>query len=176
MTAPAKLAHVVLRTGRIDEMVEWYCTVLEAHAVFRNDFLAFVTYDDEHHRLAFVNNGATEAPSPRASGLEHIAFTYATLDDLLGTYTRLRGLGIAPAWCVNHGPTTSMYFADPDGNQVECQIDNFETAEDLRAWFRTGVFAKNPIGVEYDPEVLVARRAAGDSIEELVKQGSANHA
>jgi hypothetical protein len=33
------------------------------------------------------------------------------------------------------------------------------------------VFLKNPIGVEFDPDWLVARYEAGDSIEELKKQG-----
>ena len=47
--------------------------------------------------------------------VEHIAFTYAGLGDLIHTYKRLQKLGIEPEWCINHGGTTSMYFADPDG-------------------------------------------------------------
>jgi len=31
---------------------------------------------------------------------------------------------------VNHRPTTSMYYRDPDGNRVELQIDNFPTAKE----------------------------------------------
>src|ERR1700730_47207 len=35
---------------------------------------------------------------------------------------------------MNHGSTTSMYYADPDGNRIELLIDNFATAEEGRAW------------------------------------------
>ena len=43
----------------------------------------------------------------------------------MSSYARLKGLGIEPDACVNHGVTTSLYYADPDGNQVELQVDNF---------------------------------------------------
>jgi catechol-2,3-dioxygenase len=170
MAAPAKFAHVVFRSGRLAEMRDWYCNVLEAHVAFENDFIVFLTYDDEHHRIAIVDTGATEAPPATASGVEHIAFTYGSLDDLVGTYERLKGQGLEPYWTINHGPTTSCYYRDPDGNQVELQIDNFESTEALNAWFRSGAFAENPIGVEFDPEELVARYRAGVPHEELVRR------
>ena len=173
MPAPSKLAHVVWRTGRLDAMVDWYCSVLEAQVVFRNPFIAFTTYDDEHHRVAFVNAGTERRDDHRASGLEHVAFTYASLPDLLGTYQRLKAEGIAPYWCINHGPTTSLYYEDPDGNHVELQIDNFPTNDVLAEWFATGAFKANPIGVVFDPDALAARLAAADPIEQLIQQGSA---
>jgi catechol-2,3-dioxygenase len=171
--APAKLAHVVFKTGQIDAMVQWWTTVLEAEVVFSNPMIAFATYDDEHHRIAFIQAGTERRIDPGASGLEHVAFTYATLDDLLATYVRLRDLDITPYWTVNHGPTTSMYYEDPDGNHAELQLDNFASLEDLAEWFASGAFHANPIGVNFDPEVLVAQRAAGAPVAELVRQGSA---
>lgn len=173
MAAPIKLAHVVFRTGRLAEMRDWYRTVLEARVVFENPFIAFETYDDEHHRIAFVDAKATEQPAPNARGVEHIAFTYASLGDLLGTYERLKALGIAPYWRINHGATTSLYYRDPDGNQIELQIDNFANAAEFEAFARTGAFQKNPIGVEFDPDTLLERFRRGDPLAELVKQGSA---
>lgn len=170
MASPAKLAHVVFRTGRLKEMTGWYCHVLEAHVQFADDLLAFVTYDDEHHRVAFVATGSDERPEPRHTGLEHVAFTYASLGDLLGTYIRLRDDGIKPYWTINHGPTISLYYEDPDGNHVELQIDNFATEEELDAWFHSGAFAGNPIGVEFDPEELLVRLWAGEPVSELVKR------
>jgi len=65
------------------------------------------------------------------------------------------------------------YYRDPDGNQVELLVDNFPTVEKLDAFFRGGAFAKNPIGVNFDPEWLLARFRRGDPTAELVKQGSA---
>lgn len=170
MTSPAKLAHIVLKTGQLQPMIDWYCNVLDGHIAFATDFIAFMTYDDEHHRVAFVATGSNVRPTAGHTGLHHVAFTYKTLDDLLTTYTRLRDNGLEPFWCVNHGPTTSMYFEDPDGNHVELQIDNFETDADLQAWFDTGAFALNPIGVSFDADDLVARLDAGEPVSELVKQ------
>jgi hypothetical protein len=61
-----------------------------------------------------------------------------------------------------------MYYRDPDGNRVELQIDNFATAQEGQDWLRTPAFAENPIGVEYDPDQLVARFRSGVPVAELV--------
>lgn len=170
---PAHLAHFVLRSRHFDEARAWYRTVLGAHPVFENDFICFMTYDEEHHRLGIINTAEAPEPTAGAAGLDHVAFTFGDLGELLGTYQRLRQAEIAPYWCINHGPTTSLYYRDPDGNQIELQVDNFPDAAALDAWFATGAFAKNPIGVAFDPEKLSERFEAGDPIEELLQQGSA---
>lgn len=169
---PARLAHLVFRTPRYERMVAWYCEVLQAERVFSDAMLTFVTYDEEHHRLAFVNLPQLADLDPTAAGVDHVAFTYASMPDLLHTYERLKASGILPVWCINHGPTTSMYYADPDGTRVELQIDNFPDQASLDAWFRSGAFAKNPIGVEFEPDVLVRLFHAGVPLEKLVQQGS----
>jgi len=165
---PQKLAHIVRRTTRFDELVHWYCTVLGAEVVHSDGMLAFLTYDDEHHRIAIAGIPGLEEQPAMAAGTDHVAFTYGDLGDLLQTYRRLKGAGIEPYWCVNHGPTTSMYYADPDGNRVELQIDNFATAEEGQAWMLSPAFAKNPIGVEYDPDELVVKFRSGVPVAELV--------
>ena len=55
MARPVKFAHVVYQTRRYDEMIAWYQHVFEAEVVYQNPALAFLTYDDEHHRFAFAN-------------------------------------------------------------------------------------------------------------------------
>jgi len=52
---PQKLAHVVIRTSRFAEMLDWYRTVFHAKTSFENPVIAFLTYDDEHHRIALLN-------------------------------------------------------------------------------------------------------------------------
>lgn len=170
MGAPAKLAHVVLRTSRLQEMVDWYVQVLEGHSVFVNDIVGFMTYDDEHHRVAFIATGASDRPENRHTGLEHFAFTYDELGDLVYTYKRLKDQGIKPWWTINHGATVSMYYADPDGNNVELQIDVFPDAEKTQEFIGSAAFAENPIGVEFDAEELIARFEAGEPVAELVKR------
>jgi catechol-2,3-dioxygenase len=147
--------------------------VLGAEVVMRNEFIAFCTYDDEHHRIAFVVDPRINAAGfdPTHPGLEHLAFTYADIDALIATYERLRDEGVTPYWTVNHGPTTSCYYRDPDGNQVELQIDNFPDSASLHAWFRSGAFERNPIGVDIDFEKLIARRRDGEPLEALLRRG-----
>lgn len=157
MAPPTKLAHIVLRTGRLSQMVDWYCDVLEARVAFRNEMLAFITYDDEHHRVAFVAATSTVAPTEGHSGLHHAAFTYDTMSDLLETYERLDEHGIEPYWCVDHGPTTSMYYEDPDQNSIELQVENFETPSQLEEFFQSGRFDANPIGLTFDPDDLMVQ-------------------
>jgi len=168
--APARLAHVVLRTApeRVQEISAWYQAVLEAEVVFGNPFLQFLTYDDEHHRIAVLGfPGLAERPVD-TFGVDHVAFTYDTLGDLVATFERLKSLGIEPAFCIHHGPTLSMYYQDPDRNQVELQIDVFETHEEINAYLE-GPFLKNPIGVQFDPDDLARRFHDGVPEAELKK-------
>lgn len=168
MAPPIKLAHLVLKTSRMQEMVDWYCSVLEAHVVYSNAMLCFLTYDDEHHRIAFVLTAAAVEPTEGHSGLHHAAFTYASIGDLLENYRRLDAIGIEPHWCINHGPTTSMYYSDPDNNHIELQIDNFTNDAELQNFFDSGAFEANPIGVDFDPDELLDRLNAGESLAQLV--------
>jgi len=170
---PAKLAHFVIRTSRFDEVLAWYRTVFHARTSYENPMLAFLTYDEEHHRIAVLNTAQMKTPQELLTGIDHVAFAYASLADLLATYERLKGEGILPFWCINHGPTTSMYYRDPDGNEVELQVDNYDTVEEATAYFYSPEFAANPIGVDFDPDALHARLRAGEPDAVLLRQGAA---
>jgi catechol-2,3-dioxygenase len=169
---PTHFGHAVLRTRNLDEAIAWYGTVVGMRVVHRNPFIAFLTYDDEHHRLALVQTGEQAPAPPGAAGLDHLGYTLASLGDLLGTYRRLAAKGILPVWAINHGLTTSLYYADPDGIRVEFQVENFATKAELEGFMRSDAFAKNPIGIEFDPEKLAARYERGDPLPELLRQGA----
>jgi catechol 2,3-dioxygenase-like lactoylglutathione lyase family enzyme len=160
--SPSRLAHVVLRTSQFDALVAWYKTVLCAETAFSDGALAFLCYDEEHHRIAVLNIPGLAQQHDGMAGMHHMAFTYDALADLVGTYERLDKLGIRPVTCINHGPTTSMYYADPDGNQVELQVDNYNTVEEAGEFFYSPAFAKNPIGVDFEPADLARRFHAGE--------------
>lgn len=170
---PGKFAHFVLRVSDMQKSVDWYTTVLDMDVVHANPMLTFLTYDDEHHRLALVQTNFKGEVPKGAPGLDHVAYTLESLGALLGTYKRLKLAGIEPVWPINHGLTTSLYYADPDGNRVEFQVENLPTRAELNDFMRSEAFAANPIGVEFDPEKLLARYENGDPLEELVLQGSA---
>jgi catechol 2,3-dioxygenase-like lactoylglutathione lyase family enzyme len=168
MPAIPKLAHIVLMTRRMAELRDWYATVLGAHVVYENAGLCFMTFDEEHHRLALV---APPAPlierTPLTIGMHHSAYTFATLPELLERYTCLKAAGIEPLTPIQHGVTTSLYYRDPDGNLVELQIDNFTSPDAATAYMHGPEFAADPIGPPFDPQAMVEALAAGRPAAEL---------
>ncbi|MDR6860395.1 VOC family protein [Variovorax guangxiensis] len=164
---PVKLAHIVLRASDLSRSRDWYMKVLEARPAFENSTVCFLMYDDEHHRIGLIARPDLSGSSDDRPGLEHIAFTYGSLGELLATYRRLATHGIEPYWSINHGPTISLYYKDPDGNRLELQYDVFQRAEDLDAFFASGAYADNFMGVRFVPEELIARFEAGEPIEQI---------
>jgi 3-hydroxy-9,10-secoandrosta-1,3,5(10)-triene-9,17-dione monooxygenase len=171
MSAPSKFAHVVYQTHRFQEMVDWYTRVFEATVRHKDDKLAFLSYDDEHHRMAFLNLGPVEngaAPKKAAGvGVHHVAYTWKNLGVLVDTYKRLKSYGVLPAAPIRHGLTLSLYYQDPDGNMMEFQIDlmGMKAADEF---MRGPAFAANPVGEPFDPAELAARYDAGKPVDDMV--------
>ncbi|WP_310225268.1 VOC family protein [Sphingobium xenophagum] len=161
------MAHIVFRTNRPQELIAWYRNVLQAEVALANDMVSFLTYDDEHHRIAIAMlPGLVERPA-MAVGVEHVAFTYGSAEDLFQTYGRLKADGIEPYWTVNHGPTLSFYYRDPDLNQIELQIDLHGDAAETNEWFEHSDFSVNPIGVRIDADDIIRRYRSGENPEQL---------
>jgi catechol-2,3-dioxygenase len=162
---PAKFAHVVYRTYRFDEMIAWYVKVFDASIQHRNPGIAFVTYDDEHHRMAFLNLSMFEPEGPKGRGdivgVDHVAYTFNSLRDLFENYAQLKEMGVMPYWCLHHGITISLYYADPDGNRMEFQVDAC-TNDEANTFMEGPGFGQNPIGVEFEPDDILARLRAGE--------------
>ena len=172
---PQKFAHVVYRTRQFREMLDWYRAVFAATVEYQNPALAILSYDDEHHRFALANLDTlrpNDAESDKRGlvGVDHVAYTYASLEDLFANYEELRKHGIEPYWCVHHGLTVSMYYADPDGNQMEFQVDVFGTGDEAKAYQRSPIIEANPVGVEYDPEKWLAGMRAGRPASEFLNR------
>ncbi|BCK56171.1 VOC family protein [Nocardia wallacei] len=179
VAVPELLAHWVVKTARAPQMIAWYRTVFGARVVHEDRRIAFLTWDDESHRLALV-----KVPSVlryllllarfrrKFYGVDHLAFTFSSLDRLLGTYERLARQGITPVWSINHGPTTSLYYEDPDGIRLEFQVENFETAAATADYFASSAFEANPIGVEVDPDYLLERLRRGEPAATLLAPGA----
>ena len=62
----------------------------------------------------------------------------------------LKDEGISPYWCIHHGITVSMYYGDPDGNQMEFQVDCFAENDEANAFmyrsFSSGRASPRPGG------------------------------
>lgn len=161
---PSLFAHAVFRTTpeNYQPMIAFYLRLLNATIVHTSSVLTFLRYDEEHHRIAVIQTPDV-VPKPKdilRAGLEHLAFTYNTLPELAQVYNSLKTADesaafpgtVLPICCVNHGPTTSMYYRDPDGNKIELQVDNFDTKEAADAFMTSALFEENPIGTDFDPE------------------------
>jgi catechol 2,3-dioxygenase-like lactoylglutathione lyase family enzyme len=188
--SPYKLSHAVLRTAHLDETIHHYELLLNARMVFdQRPHGAALTYDEEHHRIALVAVPAAPADHGMGDqfrvadasdavglalsatpGLEHLAFTFESLGALLGMYTRAKAAGFKPVYCINHGATLSIYYADPDGHKNEMMIDTMpmELADE---WIHTPEFAANPIGWPFDPDELLAGYEAEAPLADLLKIG-----
>jgi len=126
ITVHPKLQHYALGTANIDAMIDWYRKVLGMTINYRSvmpagapfSAAAFVSNDEVHHRLVFfeIPGLGVNPDKPRHNRLQHVAYEHETLDDLLGTYVRLKGLGILPVMAVDEGVGTAFYYADPDRN------------------------------------------------------------
>ena len=123
--------------------------------VYENEMLSFMTFDEEHHRLGIVQLPQPVARTATTVGLAHTAYTFPSLKGLLAHYEDLTTAGIEPHVPVQHGPTTSIYYRDPDGNTVELQIDNFTTPREATEYFLGDEFRADPFGPSFDPAAMV---------------------
>ncbi|NRD88581.1 biphenyl 2,3-dioxygenase [Sphingopyxis sp. BSNA05] len=171
---PRQLAHIVYRTRRLAEMLDWYATVFDAKVQYQNPALAFLTFDDEHHRFAFadltvIRPEEEDRGNRGLVGVDHVAWEYDSLSDLLENYAQLKSVGIKPYWAVNHGMSASLYYTDPDGNQMELSVDCFPSKAEATAYFHGEQIGNNPVGVEYDPEDWLAKLRDGAAESEILR-------
>lgn len=168
-----KLQHFGLNTSNIDAMLDWYRKVLGMTVNHRARALggarspwsnvAFVSNDEVNHRLSIFESAREAGHTPGEGRLQHVAFAYRSLDDLLGTYLRLKGLGILPVMSADQGVQMAIYYMDPDQNRIELNVSNFDDE-----WTATECIRNTePTFAMFDPEKLVAARKAGATAWEL---------
>ena len=174
MTDPSviqpRFHHFNLKTTRLQEMIDFYRTLVGAEVIHQDEVGAWMSNDEANHRIAFLAfpNFVDDPEKDTRTGLHHSAFEYASFDELNATYLRLREEGIVPAVCLDHGMTFSYYYADPDGNNVELQVDNFGDWTRSTEWMRSSEeFKANPIGHFVDPALVAADYAGGTTFDEI---------
>ena len=196
-TAPSdcsrlKISETILKTGQLDAMKPWYETVLGVSPFFEHappkdsrpgDFGGQTRASDLRmcfFRLSaaypytqviglFEELGTATATAKGSPGLHHMQLMSENVAELIAKYDLLAEAGLHPHRSANHGPFTSFYYRDPDGNNVELTTQNFPTFEAMTEFMRSPGFKANPSGVELDPEAFVGRFKSGVSVEELVR-------
>jgi len=115
--------------------------------------------------------GLFEVPnltSAQTVGLHHFQVGVGKLENLFGKYKQLKSDGISPFRTANHGPGTSFYYKDPDGNTLEFSAPNYFTHAEAAAFRESAAFKNNPSGIEIDADEYIARFANGVPQKELV--------
>lgn len=179
MPSPAYIGHVhILSDENYDEMVDFYVKVMNGEIVARSAGpgpgpqanLTFISYDDSDHRVVIIRlPGGGKKPGDRV-GVDFCAFGYRSLGEVLYVYKRMKEWGYPPERVLNHGNSTSFYYRDPDGNQVETLVENYtplETKVYKKNYQFTEEFGPMPEG-NFDPDKMVALYEAGVPDEVLL--------
>ena len=182
-----KLAHVGLLTGNLPRLLDWYQKVLGMRSIHasKNPMdapadsppalinAAFISNDEMSHRFAVVEVPGLTADPERSKHhrLQHVAFEFGTLDELLGSYARLKALGIVPQFSVDEGAQTGFYYEDPDGNSIEINVCNYpERWAAIEHMQTSPAFDRKPLGVFVDPDKMIIARDTGATPWELHKR------
>ena len=128
MIHPDRIGHIVLKVRSLERSRPFYTEILGLEVMkelpeVKMLFLASNRRD--HHEIALAEVGERAgAPRPGDVGLAHCAFRLRSLEDLVEAYRELKRHNVPISFTVNHGVTRSIYFLDPDGNQLEVYADN----------------------------------------------------
>lgn len=189
--SPPRLSEVVLRTSRYDEMKAWYQHVLGVKPYFEHTPPDWETRREQLNeklptelRLCFMRIASGYpfgqvialfdyprlAPSESASGLHHMQLRHADIEALFTRYERLASVGILPYRSFNHGPSTSFYYQDVDGNMAELSAANYQDEAGYLAFLQSPAYAANPVGYAVDPAELATRWRDGESAWNIAQQ------
>ena len=184
---PMRIGEIILRTRNFDAMKNWYSLVLgrmdpsvlitiDPKVVGARNDIARVCFFRVHMDYPFAMVvGLFEVPDIKAvdgvkpPGMDHIMLRDWTLGELFDRYEMLKAEGQVPTHAFNHGPGTSFYYRDPDGNMVELAAVNFPSEAEYLAYFKTEAYQKNFDGIRINPDEFVAKFRSGVSQAELVR-------
>lgn len=117
-----RLNHAVLYVRDLNRSVEFNQLAFGFQEIAREaGKMAFLRSrgSSNHHDLGLLEVGPTAAqPAPGSTGLYHLAWEVAKIEDLAEAASLLADLGALTGQS-DHGATKSLYGRDPDGNEFE---------------------------------------------------------
>ena len=121
-----RVAHVVIKVRSLEKSLDFYTRILGLKVMGKIDpSVVFLSTGRDHHELGIAELGPeTPGGTFYQVGMEHFAFKLRNEDDLLEAYETLLRENVEISYTVNHGVTKSVYFFDPDGNELEIYADN----------------------------------------------------
>ena len=176
-----RFGEVVLRTSQYEALKSWYSQVFDTKPMFESERreslgpgamrrMCIIRPCSEFpftESLVIFNFAELRQNDGTVSGMDHFQMQFASIDHLFDRYEALAGHGIVPTRSANHGPSTSFYYCDPDGNRVELSVKNYATEAETLVFMQSEAFRRNPAGIDVDPAEYVGRYRKGVSLEEL---------
>ena len=158
---PHRLCHVVLNTGRFEQVVEFYTDILGFRVSDWNENqMVFLRCNRKHHVVAF--NRADFA------SVNHVAYVMPNVDSVMRGISHLRARGHEPDWGPGrHGPGHNIfcYYKDPGGYVSEFSSDmehiEDESAHEPTVW-RRGPELTDQWGTAGPPSRDVRQAMAGE--------------
>ncbi len=124
-----QFSHIGIHVHDIDAMVDFYTKLLGLEITDRgklpvpgNPQIVFLSSDpEEHHQIALVEGR-------RDGGIEggvvnQLSFHVKSLADLRAMKAAAEAAGITRFLPISHGRGLSIYFPDPEGNNIECFVE-----------------------------------------------------
>ena len=144
-----KVAHVVLSVKDVMTSVDFYTKALGLEVVDLKEShrAAFLSFGKQHHDIALF--AAPEGAERGKVGLSHIAFQIeGGLPELAELKGRLEEMGASVSRTTDHTITKSVYFLDPDGNELEIFAEGFADPNDALDFIKQGTNRQAPLELE----------------------------
>jgi len=122
-----QLTHAGLWVRDLETMIDFYTRILDFEVSDRGFVpryggrIVFLSNDPAiHHQIVFAEGRSDDGPST----INQLSLTVESLDALREMYHRVVAAGVANLLPRNHGNAWSVYFDDPEGNNIEVYLDS----------------------------------------------------
>ena len=139
-------------------MERFYCDVMGFTVTDRGQALGFdlvfLSRDpDDHHQIVLATGKPANIPPNTVNpmfgpAINQISFWMDGLSELRLLHGKLLDAGVKPITPIDHGLAWSLYFPDPEGNNLEAFVDT--------PWYIQQPFAE-PLDMSLDDDTLVKR-------------------
>ena len=122
-------SHVGIHVHDMEAMVDFYTKMLSLEVTDQgvlpltgNHRIVFLSANpDEHHQIALVEG--REDGGIKGGVLNQVSFHVNSLAELRAVKAAAEEAGVTEFMPLSHGRGWSVYFPDPEGNNIECFVD-----------------------------------------------------